>query len=233
MRPSRVRQLRALALAAVLVGWSGLVSPRLSSRWHPAVSAAFGTALVGLTRAPLGLRPPAVWSGLRVGSVAAAAVTAGVAAATALPPVRRAMAHRNPPHAAARWLLLGIPLGTVWAEEAAFRAALSELAVDGFGPAGGRLVQGVAFGLSHVADARGADEPVIGTVLVTGAAGWLFGWLAGRSGSLAAPMLAHLAVNEAGAAAALLVRRHLGRADAKAPETPAKRGLSRLLAQEG
>ena len=35
-------------------------------------------------------------------------------------------------------------------------------------------------------------------MLVTGIAGWLFGWLADRSGSLAAPMLAHLAINEAG-----------------------------------
>ena len=43
------------------------------------------------------------------------------------------------------------------------------------------------------------------TVLVTGVAGWFFGWLAERSGSLAAPMLAHLAINEAGAVAALVV----------------------------
>jgi membrane protease YdiL (CAAX protease family) len=35
----------------------------------------------------------------------------------------------------------------------------------------------------------------------------LFGWLHARSGSLAAPMLAHLAVNEAAAVAALAVKR--------------------------
>ena len=45
------------------------------------------------------------------------------------------------------------------------------------------------------------------TVLVTGVAGWMFGWLADRSGSLAAPMLVHLAINEAGAVAALMVQR--------------------------
>jgi len=38
-------------------------------------------------------------------------------------------------------------------------------------------------------------------------AGWVFGWLAERSGSVLAPMLAHLAVNEAGAVAALAVQR--------------------------
>jgi hypothetical protein len=47
----------------------------------------------------------------------------------------------------------------------------------------------------------------MGTVVVTGLAGWLFGWLAQRSGSLAAPMLAHLAINEAGALAALAAQR--------------------------
>jgi membrane protease YdiL (CAAX protease family) len=43
-------------------------------------------------------------------------------------------------------------------------------------------------------------------VLVTGAAGWLFDWLRERSGSLATPMLAHLAINEAAALAALAVQ---------------------------
>jgi len=207
MGASRIRRWQALALAAVLVGWNGFVSPRLSPRWHPAVSAALGAVLVGLTRAPLGLRPPALWSGLKTGSVAAASVAAAVAATTTVPSVRGAMRDRALPDRPARWLGLRIPLGTVWAEEAAFRAALGSLAADGFGPSRGRLVQAVAFGLSHIADARAAGEPVAFVVLVTGLAGWVFGHLADRSGSLAAPMLAHLAVNEAGAIAVLLVQR--------------------------
>ena len=78
-----------------------------------------------------------------------------------------------------------IPLGTVWAEEAAFRAALGTVAEDAFGSTVGRLLQSLAFGLSHIADARATGEPVIGTVLVTGVAGWLFALLRERSGSLA------------------------------------------------
>ena len=42
--------------------------------------------------------------------------------------------------------------------------------------------------------------------MVTALAGWAFGWLAERSGSLLAPVLAHLAINEAGAVAALAVQ---------------------------
>jgi membrane protease YdiL (CAAX protease family) len=48
---------------------------------------------------------------------------------------------------------------------------------------------------------------VLGTVALTGLAGWMFAWMAERSGSVLAPMLAHLAINEAGAIAALAVQR--------------------------
>jgi membrane protease YdiL (CAAX protease family) len=111
------------------------------------------------------------------------------------------------PGSAPGWLALRIPVGTVWAEEAAFRAALATAGAEAFGRSGGRWLQAAAFGLSHIADARGTGEPVVPTVLVTGLAGWVFGWLADRSGSLAAPILVHLAINEAGAAAALSVQR--------------------------
>jgi len=72
-----------------------------------------------------------------------------------------------------------------------------------FGETGGEWLQATTFGLSHIARATG--EPVIPTVPFTGVGGWLFGRLADRSGSLAAPVLAHLAINEAGAVAALVV----------------------------
>ena len=199
----RTKRVRALGLAAVLVAWS-LVAPRLPSRWHPVPHAAVGAALAALTRAPVGFRHPG--SGLRFGLGAAAPVVLGVAAATALPRVRQEMAERDLPDGALQWLLLGIPLGTVWSEEAAFRGALGTVAADAFEITGGRFVQAAAFGLSHIADARSTGEPIVPTVLLTGLAGWVFGWLYERSGSLIAPMLAHLAINEAGAVAALTVQ---------------------------
>jgi membrane protease YdiL (CAAX protease family) len=201
MRSSKVR---AVAMAAALVGWS-FAAPRV--RWHPVPNASLGTALVAVTRSPLGLRPPALWSGVRHGVAAGAAVGLAVAALTALPPARAAMAERKLPENTGRWLLLDIPIGTVWPEEAAYRATLGALAEQAFGPTRGRLLQAAAFGLWHIVDARITGQPVIRTVLVTGVGGWLFGWLHARSGSLAAPMLAHLAVNEAAGLAALGVQR--------------------------
>jgi membrane protease YdiL (CAAX protease family) len=203
----RRNETAALACAAGLVALSGVVAPRLPERWAAVAHAAFSATLAAATGAPLGLRPPALHSGLRTGAMAAAVVTTGVTAATAVPAVHAAMAGRKLPATPSRWLLLRIPLGTVWAEEVAYRGALGHLAAAAFGPTRGRLLQSVAFGLSHIADARAAGEPLAGTVLTTGAAGWVFAWLGERSGSLAAPMLAHLALNESGALAALAAQR--------------------------
>ena len=194
-------------LAAALIGWK-FVTSRIPARWHPLPHVLFGTTVWALSGAsPLGLRPPALWSGLRWGASAAAPVVFAVAVGTAIPAVREGMAVQKLPTPVSHWLLVRIPVGTVWSEEVAYRASLSILAARVFGIPAGRVFAAAAFGLSHVPDARATGQPVILTVLATGTAGWIFAWLFGRSTSVAAPMLAHLAVNEAGAVAALAVQR--------------------------
>lgn len=197
---------RALTVAGGLVAWSAFIAPRLPPRWLVPTHAALSTALAAAVAGPPGLRRQALRRGLRGGLTAAGLVGAAVGAVTPVPRVRASMAERELP-AALGWLLVRIPLGTVWSEEIAYRGALGTVAEDAFGPRWGRLLQAAAFGLSHIADARGAGEPVAPTVLVTGAAGWGFAWLHARTGSVVAPMLAHLASNEAGAVAALWVQR--------------------------
>lgn len=210
MRHSVLRRLWAVALAAGLVGWSFVV-PRIPMPWRVLAQAGLAALLIRVTRAPVGLCPPRLWSGLRLGSVAGAAAVTAVAAATTVPAVRLPMAARELPRSVPVWLAVQIPLGTVWAEEAAFRAALTAVAAEAFGHRGGRLLQAATFGLWHIADTRATGEPVAPTVLATGIGGWFFGWLADRSGSLAAPMLAHLAINETAAVAALTIQRRLGK----------------------
>ena len=209
MRDRSFRQLQALSLATALVGWS-FAGPRLPAAWRVGLQACFGGLLVLATGAPLGLCPPRLWAGLRFGSAAAVAAATAIAATTSVPVVRLSMSERELPAAVPSWLVLRIPVGTVWAEEAAFRAALATAVSSAFGKSGGRLLQAAAFGLSHISDARTTGEPLVATVLATGIGGWLFGWLADRSGSLAAPILVHLAINEAGAVAALAVQRRAG-----------------------
>ena len=206
MRDIDFRRVRAHGLAAALVGWSFVV-PRVTARWRLPLQVGLAGLLLVVTRPPLGLCPPRLWAGLRLGLAAGSAGATGVLAATSVPAVRHSMEGRELPASALSWLALQVPLGTVWAEEAAFRAALGAVAGRAYGASGGRLLQAVAFGLSHIVDARATGEPVLPTVLVTGGAGWIFGWLAKRSGSLSAPMLTHLAINEAAAAAALMIQR--------------------------
>jgi uncharacterized protein len=206
MRRSDFRRVRTLKLAATLVGWSFL-GPRISAQWRMPLQASLAGLLVVVTRAPLGMRPPRLWAGLRLGLAVGSVAATGVLAATSVRAVRLSMIGRQLPPSASAWMALQIPLGTVWAEEAAFRAALAAAGTHDFGVSGGRLLQAAAFGLSHIADARATGEPVVPTILATGSAGWVFGWLAERSGSLAAPMLAHLAINEVAAAAALIIQR--------------------------
>jgi len=201
------KRIRALGLAGALVGWSFTAGLDQPWRRHPVAQAAYGTALAAAARTSLGLRPPALRPGLRVGLAVAGAVAAGVAVSTAVPKVRAAMVERDLPARPVHWLGVEIPLGTVWSEETAFRGALATLAAEAFGPTGGRMLQALTFGLTHIPDARANGAPILGTVAATGLAGWVFALLTERSGSLAAPMLAHLAVNEAGAIVALAVQR--------------------------
>jgi uncharacterized protein len=201
-----VQRIQAVGLAAGLVGWS-FVAPRIPARARLLLQTGLGGLLVLVTRAPLGLRRSQLWAGLRLGLATGSATATAVLAATAVPAVRRSMADRDLPAPTPSWLAFRIPLGTVWGEEATFRAALGVVAGRTYGGFGGRLLQSAAFGLSHIADARASGEPILRTVLATGAAGWIFGWLAEVSGSLAAPMLVHLAINESAAAAALAIQR--------------------------
>lgn len=207
MRTRARGRIRALTLAAALVGWAFTAGLDQPWRRHPALHAALVTGLAVLARARFGLRTPAATAGLRLGAAVGAAAAAGIASSTALPRVRTGMADvtcRLPrPLAGCR-----NSLGTVWSEEVAFRGALSTVAAAAFGPTGGRALQSVTFGLSHLPDARDTGEPIVGTVLVTSVAGWMFALLAERSGSLLAPMMAHLAINESGAVAALAVQRY-------------------------
>lgn len=160
-----------------------------------AVASALSVDELGLTRAALP-------KGLRYGAVTAAAIGAAVAAAVVIgvDPTgtindRGAVSGRD----MLFQVFVEIPIATVLLEELAFRGVvaglLSRVTTPGWVLAGSSL----AFGLWHVspnqftslADAGGALATVAGTAV----AGAAFLMLRRRSGSLAAPMLAHWGTN--------------------------------------
>src|ERR1700741_1798374 len=96
MRDKHFSRVCTLSLSAALVGWS-FVSPRLPSAWRVVLQAGVGGLLVRATRAPLGLCPPRLWAGLRLGARVGVAAATAVAATTSLPPVRLSMAVRELP----------------------------------------------------------------------------------------------------------------------------------------
>lgn len=201
-----IARFRVLILAMALVVWPTALE-RVPQRWRPLIGAGASSVLAAVTRIPLGLRQHPLAAGLRLGGVAASVVAAAVGVSPALEPVRTSMRERDIGLHPAVWLGLHIPVGTVWSEELAFRGVLQPMATEAFGRGLGGVVQAVAFGLAHIRPARAAGDSILGTVLFTGMFGWLLGWLRERSGSVVAPMLTHLALNEAGAVATLYVSR--------------------------
>ncbi len=116
-----------------------------------------------------------------------------------------------------------IPLQTVIPEELAFRGVLHGALDRAWGFRGVAAAGSLLFGLWHIASSLGLTAGnvgftrvlgggvfgmvagVVGAVLATAAAGFVFTWLRRRSGSLIAPIALHWSLNGLGALAAALV----------------------------
>lgn len=197
----------AVGCAVALVGWNNVVLPRLGlgARGRAAANATVAVTLTAVARAAgvsaseLGWR--ATGPGLRWGMAAAALPALAYPAMLATPVVRTRMASgaRRADHT--EWVFVHIPIGTVLAEELAFRSVLYALARRA-SPRGAPLLGAVAFGLWHVTPAQHAGDSVPGTVLFTAVASLLFDALRRGSDSVLTPALLHLAINAGGAVAA-------------------------------
>ena len=116
-----------------------------------------------------------------------------------------------------------IPLQTVIPEELAFRGVLHGTLDRAWGFRGVAAAGSLLFGLWHIASSMGLTSGnvgftrllgggvfgmvagVVGAVIATAAAGFVFTWLRRRSGSLLAPIALHWSLNGMGALAAALV----------------------------
>jgi CAAX protease family protein len=233
--PGRARRPADVAFASAaciaLAGYNNLAGARpWHRRWYPAVNAlaasvALGAAAAsGLTASDLGLRRDRLRAGFRVGSAVAAPVVAAFGLAALAPATRPLLEDQRIAGLDRRQLaydvLLRIPVGTVAWEEIAFRGVLRAALRRALAEPAATAVGSAAFGLWHIrptAEALALNRLVAGRgariLAVTAVAAWtagagaLFCLLQERSGSLAAPVLLHLATNCGGALASALASR--------------------------
>ena len=190
---ARVRFAAGLCAAlVVLVVWNVVGRPALPERWHLVGSILVAAVVLGvakvarLTWDELGLDRRALRSGVRWGSAAFAVIGTVVVLGSLLPATRHLFSSSRADVSAGRlWLeaLVTIPIGTA-----------------------------VLFGLWHLdpiltgGGSMGHRTAVAaGTFVATTVAGVGFAWLRIRSGSLVAPIMAHIATNSVSLVAAWMV----------------------------
>ena len=229
MRRSRPRDIGfAVASCAILATYNNVIHrhPWHHRRYVALNACATGAALTaaaasGLTAADLGLGREQ-WPSGRLGAGLAAAVAGVWLVVAAVPATRPVLDDKRitslDGRAIAYQAVVRIPVGTVLWEEAAFRGVL-QAALRRILPAGAAIaVTSGVFGVWHIrptiqalrvnglAGNRGqATARVLAGVAVTTAGGAVLSWLRERSGSLAAPVLLHLATNCGGPVAAWAV----------------------------
>lgn len=209
------------ATAAVLAAFNVARALGAFGRLADVVGLLVAVALVawalrsGRTRSQLGLARDRVRSGLVWGGAAFGVVLAVVVLAAVLPGSSGFLDDDRARISLPALLFelgVSILLLTVVPEELTFRGVLLGAGTEAWGRRRGMLASSALFGLWHVAPTLGTAQGnaqlgeaassgggkaglVVGAVLATFVAGMVFSWLRLRSGSVVAPMLAHLATN--------------------------------------
>ena len=248
-QPQRQRHPVATAVGVTAVALvAGSTIPLLPRRARStanlvATAAAIGLAVRGgLGADDLGCAPVELAAGARTGGAVAGAATALVAGSVGVPRTRGLFADARVTDAsrarAAYELLVRIPFTTALTEELLFRGAVLGAWRRAVGTPAAVAISSAAFGVWHVlpaleshshnpagarisARAGGRPAHVLGTVAATAAAGVGFALLRLRSRSVAAPVLAHAAVNQLGYAAARWADGRPAGLPATSPSAPA------------
>ena len=221
-------------LTALVLAFGAASHRLIPRRWQLPAHLAVATGAVAIARArgasveELGLASASVPRGLRFGVATVPPVLALIVLGVASPATRQFFVDERVTRSSGRELvyeaLVRIPLATAVTEELLFRSALLGLSLHRRGRGRAVASTAIAFGLWHIvpalrshdanpAGARlarragGSAATVAATVGVTAAAGAALAWLRLRSRSVAAPIVAHAAVNIAGLVAAAWVTR--------------------------
>jgi len=232
MRAGRCFLLAVAVLAVFNVArGTGLLGPARYD-WVPVSLLVAALVLIawstGATRADLGLDPADMPAGVRYGAGAAGIILLVLIMAAVIPAANGFLHDSRAQISGGRLLYeLAVPilLLTAVPEEFAFRGVLLGSALRMWGPWRASLITSALFGLWHVAPTlhtmsdnaavAGASASlagqvlvVLGSVAVTFLAGLVFCWLRLRSGSLIAPLMAHVATNGLALTVAWLIAHH-------------------------
>jgi membrane protease YdiL (CAAX protease family) len=217
-----------LAAAGVVLAWGAVAHRFVPERWRPLTGAGAAAALAtavrgtGVDARTIGCDPADISRGLRWGAAVAGGTTVVIAGLRALDGKGARFQDARVSDAsggeAAFHLLVRIPLATALVEELTFRGVVLGLGLRYGNARRALFVSSVAFGFWHVGaalhPARTAATgelvgehggtvaaAVAGDVIATTIAGVGFGWLRLKSGSIAAPVLVHAALNASAYAA--------------------------------
>jgi membrane protease YdiL (CAAX protease family) len=169
----------------------------------------------GASWGEMGMDPRRLGKGIQWGLAAAAPIAAAIALGLALPATRGLFTDERAAGSLRDVLyntLVRIPIGTALVEEVEFRGALLGIFERSRSRPAADALSAALFGLSHIlptmhrlrngshADTVGDHRhartgAVVGVVLATMGAGYGLAWLRDRSGSLAAPVVTHAALN--------------------------------------
>jgi uncharacterized protein len=170
----------------------------------------------GISRADMGVSAGRLGRGIRIGLITALPAAAVVGLGAVVPATRGFFQDERARGGGTRHvlfeILVRIPLGTALPEEVIFRGFLLGLFTQRHSPAAAASMTSILFGLCHVlptlrtlplnpagARVRGNPKRTAGAVLAavtsTALAGYGLAWLRFRSGSLAAPAIAHASLN--------------------------------------
>jgi membrane protease YdiL (CAAX protease family) len=220
-----------IGVVVVVLALTNLIA-HFTTPWANVVTVPLAAAgLVALVRSrglgwtELGLGREHWRSGAGYAVAAVALVASVIAVGVALPWTRPMFMNDHYATLSGAFLasMIIIPLQTVIPEELVFRGVLHGAMNRAWGFRGVAAAGSLLFGLWHVATSLGLTSSNVGftrifgggvagmvagvvlAVIATGAAGFVFTWLRGRSGSLIAPIALHWSLNGLGALAAALV----------------------------
>ncbi|MCU0667441.1 MAG: CPBP family intramembrane metalloprotease [Patescibacteria group bacterium] len=217
---------QVIAISALILLYGTTLARLVPKKWHFILNI-FITLLAiivgfsfGLNTEQMGLSPSSIKDGFVVAVVASLIIIIATIVVAIIPIFRKFFLGENLANANGKLLTfeaaIRIPFSTALVEEILFRGVLLGLLLSLMPTLQALILSSILFGLWHifptiksleqndvttkiVKDKKGRQGAgVVGAVIVTGFAGFIFGWLRILAGSVLAPWLVHWSINASG-----------------------------------